>query len=365
MTSQPAPIAKAHLRGLTPPALAALCPDVLLEPRLARRILSRVVGSYRDTLDGIPGLSKPVVAALERHTRLSRLQLVDVRASAVDPFAKFLFEAEDGVRFEAVRIPLERPRWSVCVSSQAGCALGCRFCATGRLGLTRDLEAWEMVEQVLAVRAASPERPVTGVVFQGQGEPLLNYDRVLAAIDVLREPCGGRIGSDRISLSTVGLPAQIARYTDEGHPYRLILSLTSTRDDRRALLIPTARAHSVSDIAQAMRRHARRVRGVVHLAWVLIRGLNTGPEEAQGLAQLFPDVPLRVSLIDVNDTSGTYRPPEARELQGFVDALAARGIAFVRRYSGGPDILAACGTLASTACGGRALSTALTPPGCE
>jgi 23S rRNA (adenine2503-C2)-methyltransferase len=302
----------------------------------------------------VPGLSKRVALELSRRTRLARLRVVDFRASAIDPFAKFLFEAPDGARFEAVRIPLERPRWSVCVSSQVGCPIGCLFCATGRMGLQRSLEAWEMVEQVLAVRAASPERPVTGVVFQGQGEPFLNYDAVLAAIDVLRDPCGGRIGSDRISLSTVGLPALIDRYTDEGHPYRLILSLTSTRDDRRQQLIPRAR-HAVADLAQAMRRHARRHRGVVHVAWVLVAGVNTGVEEADGLAQLFPDVPLRVSLIDVNDVSGPYRPPAPAERQAFMDALATRGIAFVRRYSGGTDILAACGTLASTACGGRPL----------
>jgi 23S rRNA (adenine2503-C2)-methyltransferase len=313
------------------------------------------VGDYRDTLTDLPGLSKRVALELSHRARLTRLRLVDLRASGIDPFAKFLFEAPDGVRFEAVRIPLERPRWSVCVSSQAGCALGCLFCATGRMGLRRSLQAWEMVEQVLAVRAASPERPVTGVVFQGQGEPFLNYDAVLAAIDVLRDPCGGRIGSDRISLSTVGFPALIDRFTDEGHPYRLILSLTSTRDDRRREIMPAARHHPVRDLAQAMRRHARRRRGVVHVAWVLMAGLNTGAEEAEGLARLFPDVRLRVSLIDVNDASAACRAPAAEERRAFMDALAARGIAFVRRYSGGADILAACGTLASTARGGHPL----------
>jgi 23S rRNA (adenine2503-C2)-methyltransferase len=349
-------LAALHLRGLTPAALTSAWPDLPLEPRLARRIVSRVVGTYDDSLEDIPGLSKVKTAELRQRTRTTRLTIVDRRRSAVDPFAKFLFESDDGVRFETVRIPLERPRWSICVSSQAGCALGCGFCGTGRLGLTRSLEPWEMVDQVLAVRALSPERPVTGIVFQGQGEPFLNYDNVLTAIDILRDPCGGRIGSDRITLSTVGFPALLDRYTDEGHPYRLILSLTSTCDDRRAALIPAARAHSVADLAAAMRRHARARGDVVHVAWVLMRGLNTGADEADGLARLFPDVTLRVSVIDVNDPSGTYQPPDDAERQAFIDALAARRIAFIRRYSGGADILAACGTLASTSCGGRPLA---------
>jgi 23S rRNA (adenine2503-C2)-methyltransferase len=347
-----------HLRGLTPDALASAWIDLPLDLRLARRVVSRVVGAYDDSLEDIPGLSKVTTAALQQRTRTTRLTIVDQRQSAVDPFAKFLFESDDGVRFESVRIPLERPRWSVCVSSQAGCALGCLFCGTGRLGLTRQLEPWEMVDQVLAVRAASPERPVTGVVFQGQGEPFLNYDNVLAAIDVLRDPCGGRIGSDRITLSTVGFPALIDRYTDEGHPYRLILSLTSTHDDRRAALIPASRAHAVADLAAALRRHARARRDVVHVAWVMLRGVNTGADEADGLARLFPDVTLRVSVIDVNDPSGVHQPPHDAERQAFLDALAARRIAFIRRYSGGADILAACGTLASTSCGGRPLAQA-------
>ncbi len=355
-------MARLHLRGLTPAALTSAWPDLPIEPRLARRVVSRVVGAYDDSLEGIPGLSKATTAELLRRARTTRLAIVDRRQSAVDPFVKFLFESDDGVRFESVRIPLERPRWSVCVSSQAGCSLGCRFCGTGRLGLTRQLEPWEMVEQVLAVRAASPERPVTGVVFQGQGEPFQNYDNVLAAIDVLRDPCGGRIGSDRITLSTVGFPALIDRYTDEGHPYRLILSLTSTDDERRAALIPVARAQAVADLAAALRRHARARRAVVHVAWVMMRGVNTGADEADGLARLFPDVTLRVSLIDVNDASGTYQPPDDGERQTFIDALAARHIAFIRRYSGGADILAACGTLASTSCGGRPLDAQSAAP---
>jgi 23S rRNA (adenine2503-C2)-methyltransferase len=129
--------------------------------------------------------------------------------------------------FEAVRIPRERPRFSVCVASRAGCALGCAFCETGRMGLQRNLEPWEMVEQVLTVKRESPECPVTGAVFQGQGEPFANYEAVLQAARVLRDPVGPRIGSDRITISTVGLLPQLERYTDEGHPYRLILSLTS------------------------------------------------------------------------------------------------------------------------------------------
>jgi 23S rRNA (adenine2503-C2)-methyltransferase len=213
------------------------------------------------------------------------------------------------------------------------------------------------VEQVLTVRRESPERPVTGVVFQGQGEPFQNYDHVMRAAEILRAPWGVRIGGDRITISTVGLLPMIDRYTAEGHPYRLILSLTSAFDEKRAGLMPVGLRYSVADLAAAMRRHAVARGGPVNLAWVLMAGVNTGEDEAAELARLFPAAPVRLSLIDVNDPTGRFHAPEAAERSRFMSALGERGIGFVRRYSGGSDIHAACGMLASSTRGGTAVTT--------
>jgi 23S rRNA (adenine2503-C2)-methyltransferase len=344
-----------HLRSHTPASLAAAFPELALTPTLSRRIVNRVIGDDRDDLDGIPGLPRRATDALQRHGDLRRLRVLDRRRSAVDPFVKYLFESADGRRFETVRIPLEKPRFSVCVSSQVGCALACGFCETGRLGFERNLEPWEIVEQVLTVRRESPERPVTGVVFQGQGEPFQNYDAVIRAAEILRDPSGGRIRGDRITISTVGLLPMIERYTDEGHPYRLILSLTSTDPEKRARLLPVARRYDVADLASAMRRHQARAGGPVNLAWVLISGVNTGDDEARALGRLFRGVKVRLSVIDVNDPTGEFLRAGDDERGRFLTALADNGIGFVRRYSGGPDIHAACGMLASAARGGAAV----------
>jgi 23S rRNA (adenine2503-C2)-methyltransferase len=345
----------AHLRSQTPSSLAVLWPDLPLDDTVARRIVGRVVGEDRDDLDGVHGVSRRLAREMAARSRTTRLEVLDRRASRIDPFVKYLFRAPDGRVFEAVRIPLERPRWSVCISSQAGCALGCVFCETGRLGLARDLEPWEMVEQVLTVRREGPERPVTGVVFQGQGEPFQNYDHVIRAAQILRDPCGTRIGGDRITISTVGVLPMMERYTAEGHPYRLILSLTSALQDKRAELVPLARRYPVAALAGAMRRHQAKHGGPVSLAWVLMAGVNTGMEEARELGRLFAGVKVRLSLIDVNDATGRFHPPDEAERSRFMSALADNGIGFVRRYSGGADIHAACGTLASSATGGVAL----------
>ncbi len=338
-----------HLRGETPESLAAA---FALHAPVARRVVHRVVGQDRDDLDGVPGLTRAARVSLLEGGRLGRLRVVDRRLSNVDPFAKYLFQAEDGRRFETVRIPLDKPRFSVCVSSQAGCALACAFCETGRQGFERNLEAWEIVEQVLTIRRESPERPVTGVVFQGQGEPFQNYDNVIRAASILRDPSGGRIRGDRITISTVGLVPMIERYTDEGQPYRLILSLTSAFGEKRARLVPIARTYDVPELAAAMRRHAERRGGPVNLAWVLMSGVNTGPDEARELGRLFRGVRVRLSVIDVNDPTGEFQRAGDAERSRFFSALADQGIGFVRRYSGGPDIHAACGMLASQAIGG-------------
>jgi 23S rRNA (adenine2503-C2)-methyltransferase len=340
----------AHLRGHTPETLVEAFPGLPIAA--ARRVVRRAVGEDRDELDDVRGLSKAWKAVLDAGARRERLDVVDRRRSLVDPFVKYLFRASDGQLFETVRIPLDRPRYSVCVSSQVGCALGCTFCETGRLGFRRNLEPWEMVEQVLAVKRESVDRPVTGVVFQGQGEPFLNYDNVIQAARVLRDPSGPRIGADRITISTVGVLPQILRYTDEGHPYRLILSLTSAVSEKRRRLVPLTARYDVPELAAAMRRHSAMRGGPVSLGWVLISGFNTGEDEAAELARLFAGVPVRISVIDVNDPALAHERASDEERGRFLSALSRHGLGFVRRYSGGPDIHAACGMLASRASGG-------------
>ncbi|MBK5257168.1 MAG: radical SAM protein [Vicinamibacteria bacterium] len=354
MNERAASRASVHLRGLTPEALVARFPEIGFTMPQARRVITRLVHHYRDDLRDIPGLKKTKAEALMASARLDQLEVMDRRRSSVDPFVKYLFRAGDGRVFETVRIPLEQPRWSVCVSSQAGCALRCAFCETGRMGFERNLEPWEIVDQVLRVRSESPERPVTGVVFQGQGEPFQNYENVMTAADVLRHPCGGRIGSDRITISTVGLLPMMDRYVDEGRPYRLILSLTSAFPEKRELLLPVASKWPVDALADSMKRLSKRQRNVINLAWVLMSGVNTGADEARELGRLFKGERVRVSVIDVNDPTGRFVRAGDEERGQFLNALSANGIPFVRRYSGGPDIHAACGMLARHVQGGEA-----------
>ena len=346
-----------HLFGLRPADLVAHLKAHGVEVRdaEARRVIAHAIAHGRD---GYPA-SRPVPRRVEEAIdALVDRRPIEIAERATDPsdgFVKYLFRLHDGAVAEAVRIPLEKEgRFTICLSSQAGCAMRCDFCATGRLGLTRHLEAWEIVAQFLAVRAEAPG-VVTGAVFQGQGEPLHNYDEVMRAAEILSDPCGGRIASEAITISTVGLVPAIRRFTREQRLYRLIVSLTSAIDERRRALVPLAAAWPVAELADAIREYQRARGGRVTIAWVVLGGINTGADEVEALRALFSDVPLRLNLIDVNDARPDgYRRATPAELASFRDALRALEVPVVRRYSGGAAKHAACGMLAALECGGSA-----------
>lgn len=345
--------ARPHLLSLLPEELEALLAarGVPVRPDEARRVVSRRfarAGTFNATRKPV---GRRVLDAVAAFTDDARLEVVERVEDPADHFVKYLLRSPDGALHEAVRIPLhEAGSFSVCLSSQVGCAMACAFCATGRLGLARNLAAWEMVAAFLTVRDEAPGR-VKGAVFQGQGEPLHNYDEVIRAARVLSNPCAGRVSGEAITISTVGLVPQIRRYAREGHPYRLIVSLTSAVASRRASLLPVAGKFSLEEVAAALREYAARVRGRVTVAWVLMAGVNDGEEEAAALQSLLGDLPLRINLIDVNDArtpeEGGFRRASDAERRAFLGFLQRLEVPIVRRYSGGASKHAACGMLAS------------------
>ena len=338
-----------HLYGFRPADLAAhlRTQGVAVRDAEARRVLAHAVAHGREGYPAARPVPRRVEEAIDALIDRRPLEIVERVTDPSDGFVKFLFRLHDGAVAEAVLIPLEKPgRFTVCLSSQAGCAMRCDFCATGRLGLTRHLLAWEIVAQFVAVRAEAPGI-VTGAVFQGQGEPLHNYDEVMRAAEILSDPCGGRIASEAITISTVGLVPAIRRFTRERRPYRLIVSLTSAIDARRRSLMPLAAAWPVGELADAIRSYQRVCGGRVTIAWVVLGGINTGMDEVDALRTLFADVPFRLNLIDVNDARPDgYARATPEELARFRDALRTLEVPVVRRYSGGAAKHAACGMLA-------------------
>jgi 23S rRNA (adenine2503-C2)-methyltransferase len=320
--------------------------------RLARRLQAAVVRrGEAEVPRALPETSPRLLERVRAATRVPRLRRLEKRVSPMDGFTKYLFRGDGDEPFETVRIPLlHRPgdeKYIVCVSSQVGCALGCVFCATGRMGFKRNLSTWEIVDQVMHVRGDS-EHPVRGVVFMGMGEPFLNYERVLRAAAVLSEPCGAGIGAAAITISTVGIVPMIRRYTAERQPYRLVVSLTAADSATRRRLLPVENVHPLSELMAAIREHHAATGTRVMLAWTLLSGINTRPEDARQLAELTAGLPVKLDLIDVNDATGQFTPPPDAERNAFRDALTLElGMPVARRYSGGKDIAGACGMLAA------------------
>lgn len=325
-------------------------------PTAVRKVFAAVFAHGARDVEQVaraPQVPRAVADVLRERAELPRLSVVE-RRRAEDGFVKYLFESPLGGRVEAVRIPLFDTKYIVCVSSQVGCALACDFCMTGKMGFQRNLRTWEMVDQVLQVREEA-DRPVRGVVFMGMGEPLLNYTEALRAADIMRSPAGLAISGRAITFSTAGTVPAIRRYTREGHPYRLAFSLTSAIPEKRARVLPIERTHPLPTLVDAIREYAA-VRGErAMVAYVVIRGFNTGLEDALALKEAFAGVPVTIDLIDVTDPTGKYLPPTPEELKAFRDHLQVVGQPIARRYSGGKDIQAACGTLAATQTGGTVL----------
>jgi 23S rRNA (adenine2503-C2)-methyltransferase len=343
---------KPILKELTAVELHAALAAIGVTLRQARQIHAAAVrrGSLPTANEGI---AASLLHEVRENTTIPNLTLLGKQVSPRDGFTKYLFAGDGPEPFEAVRIPLlHRPddlKYVVCVSSQVGCAMGCEFCATGRLGFRRDLAAWEIVDQVIKIRDDSPH-PVRGVVFMGMGEPMLNYDRVMQAARVLTESCGMAIGGKAITISTVGVVPGIRRFTAERRIYRLVVSLNSADPRQRRELMPVERAYPTPELLAAMREYHEATGRRIVLAWTMISGINTRPEDAAMLANLIGGLPIKLDLIEVNDPTGRFKPPSFEELRVFRDALTAElGVPVGRRYSGGADIAAACGMLAGTA----------------
>src|SRR5262245_36311431 len=259
-----------------------------VDARLARRLQAAVMQKVGRVPDTMPEVSRRLLDRVREATEVPSLEVLEKVTSAKDGFTKYLFKGDGPEPFEAVRIPLlHRPgdeKYVVCVSSQVGCALGCVFCATGRMGFRRNLATWEIVDQGMRIRDEWPH-PVRGVVFMGMGEPLLNYDRVMRAAEVMADPCGLAIEGRAITISTVGIVPAIRRFTAERRPYRLIVSLTAADSDKRRRLFPVENVHPLPELMAAVREHQQSSGNRMNLAWTRSEERRVGQERRQRRTQ--------------------------------------------------------------------------------
>ncbi len=279
------------------------------------------------------------------------LWAVTPRASALstDGTVKWLFGADDGSQIEAVSIAHARGRRTVCVSSQVGCALGCRFCATGKLGAGRNLRADEIIDQVVYAQAEAErvDARVSNVVFMGMGEPMQNLDAVLDACRYFTDPDGGLgISGRKVAISTAGWVPGIAELAKSDVAVRLAISLHAADDTTRSALMPINNRWPIANLLAECRRYCDTTGRRVFIEYLLLHEVNDRQEDARRLADLVRDGNFHINLIEFNPTGGEYRASSSERRERFIIALERAGVTPSVRRSRGADIDAACGQLA-------------------
>jgi 23S rRNA (adenine2503-C2)-methyltransferase len=341
------------LLELTLPELTRFCTEELGQSAFRARQIWKWIWQKRAR--SFADMSDLPLALRERLAASASLDRpgIAAREESRDGTVKFLLRLADGERVETVLIPSEapdgRPRMTLCLSCQVGCAMGCAFCGTGVLGFTRNMTCGEILSQVLLARDFlddSPHAPLLrNLVFMGMGEPLLNLPAVLRSLEILNSDSGLAFSHRRITVSTCGLPQGLAELGASGRAY-LAVSLHAPTQDLRAALMPRAAAWPLPDLLAALRAYPLKTRERLTFAYLLIGGVNDSPEQARSLAGILAPLRAKLNLIAYNPVPGLpYRPPAQEAVLAFERILWAKHITVVLRKSRGGDISAACGQL--------------------
>ena len=305
---------------------------------------------YASSLDEITVFSKDLRRKLGEIAYIGNLVVLETRRSS-DGTEKFLFQLEDEQTIESVLIP-DKDRITLCISSQVGCAMACRFCFTGKSGFVRNLEPWEIVEQILTVNRAISPRKITNVVMMGMGEPLANFDSSVEALKRIVSLLG--ISKRKITLSTAGLVPKILELARKAPDINLAVSLNATTDAVRDKIMPVNKRYPIRSLLEVCRRYPLKPQRRITFEYVLIGGINDSVEDAHRLGRLLKGIRCKVNLIPLNPHEGSdlQRPADA-DVLAFKEILTDNNITALIRESRGLDILAACGQLRGHAPGKR------------
>ncbi|PKL86260.1 MAG: 23S rRNA (adenine(2503)-C(2))-methyltransferase RlmN [Ignavibacteriae bacterium HGW-Ignavibacteriae-1] len=347
-----------YLKNYNLDELKSWCVEQGVEQYRAAQILNAVYGNNLDDFSQIETLPKAFREKLSETFEMFSLKITKVRKS-VDGSVKFLFELNDGKHIEAVYMPWydddfeTMERITLCISSMAGCPVECAFCATGTLGLLRNLTPAEIIDQILLVQKELGCE-ITNIVFMGMGEPLLNYKNVVHSLEIMTAEWGLNLSRRKITLSTVGITNRIKQLHKEIRPVKLALSLHATTDETRGKIIPLARNLKLSELLAAVEEYYRETKMPVTYEYIPFLGFNDTPADARRLAKILKRVPSRVNIIPFNDISFAMPSGFGKELKPtpknlileFGDIIRQNGGRVTIRDTFGQDIEAACGQLA-------------------
>ncbi len=312
-----------------------------------RQIFTWLYGRQCSDFTAMSDLPLDLRVQLQEEFRITPLTELECAKSS-DTTEKYLLGLEGGVEIETVLIP-DRNTTTACVSSQVGCALACKFCATGTLDLKRNLTAGEIVSQLLHLRAAKGERAFSNIVFMGMGEPLHNFDSLIDALKIITDPLGLAVSPRRITVSTAGVTPKIKRLAESGIGVNLAISLHAATQSKREKIMPVAQTFALDNLISAAQFYTKAVGKRITFEYVLLRGFNDTYEDIIALSALTRKLDCKVNLLPYNPVPGLdFTRPEPRAVDRFAAGLVKKGVIVTVRTSRGRDVAAACGQLAAS-----------------
>lgn len=298
--------------------------------------------------DEMTNISKKLRQVLEKEYSVKNLKISKKFVSSIDETRRYLLQLEDGNYIESVLMKYHHG-YTICVSTQVGCAMGCAFCASTKKGKKRNLTPGEIIGQYMTVQKDLGER-ISNIVLMGMGEPLDNYDNVLKFLENVNSPAGLNVGHRHISLSTCGLVDRIYELADKELQITLSISLHATNDEKRSEIMPINRRYNIKELLKACKYYTDKTKRRISFEYTLIRGVNDTPEEAKALLKLVSPLLSHVNLIPVNAVSGTgFSPTKNDGIENFRRILEKGGVSATVRREMGADISAACGQLRAEA----------------
>jgi 23S rRNA (adenine2503-C2)-methyltransferase len=336
---------KVNLLGLTRAELEQAMTAIDEKPFRGRQLYKWLYSVRQHDFGLMTDLTKDLRSRLAEQFEIRGLEIAD-RQKSEDGTEKFLFRLEDGKPVESVLIPQEE-HGTLCVSSQAGCALGCKFCATGTMGLLRDLTVGEIVGQLVFLRELYGHDCFRNVVFMGMGEPFNNYDNLIEAVRIMTDALGLSISPKKITISTSGISPKIRKLADSGLKAKLALSLHAATQEKRVQIMPVAETFRLDKLMDAVKYWTQKTNMRVTLEYILFDGFNDTMEDVKALARLVHGIPCKINILAYNPVPGLdYERPSDDKVDWFGRQLYPRAPAVTVRKSRGRDIDAACGQLA-------------------
>lgn len=344
---------KIDIKNLTLDELRAWFEEINESKFRADQVYNWVYNNLVFSAEEMNNLPKQLRTRLEEEVNFTSLKKVGEQGSSSTGTRKFLFETFDGRKIESVLIP-DGARNTLCISTQVGCPLDCKFCATGLMGYKRNLTPAEIVDQYLLAAKETGKDAITNLVYMGMGEPLLNYKGTVRSLEIFTSEQNKAISKHRITVSTSGIPHKIRELADTGLRVKLALSLHSCFEDTRSLIMPINDKYSLDENLQAIKYYLHKTGSRITFEYTMLKGINDRNEDLKALVRLCSSMPSKINIIPFNSIkhmdpdgfSGQLEPTPMAEITEFADKLRSKNITVMLRDTQGDDIAAACGQLA-------------------